>query len=348
MATHPENRSLSELEREAEHTRADLIHTVDALHERVSPRAIKQEVKEYARETGYDLIHTLEQKARENPLQAVAVAAGLAYPVWRFLLNIPAPILLIGAGIAVSQAGGAAGGRPHLRRSSIAADAEQLADSLQRGAQDASSKLTGSARDLKEKVGAAVGDAKSTLKANVETIGSRAAATINEATDTARCAVSDTVAAASEKVSETYRSGVEAASRTREQVTETVRLSKDTLLETIAKHPLTVGGIGLVIGGLIASALPTTPIENRLLGDTSDALKKRARDVAAEGVQEAQAAAGEVYEGAVASAKEQGLTPEVARQTIREAGEKVRTTLEKSGDALADQSRPHASNPTRT
>jgi hypothetical protein len=38
MATQAEGRSLSEFEREAEHTRADLIHTVDELHNRVSPK----------------------------------------------------------------------------------------------------------------------------------------------------------------------------------------------------------------------------------------------------------------------------------------------------------------------
>jgi len=42
MATQAEEKSLSELEREAEHTRADLIHTVDELHNKVSPHAIKK------------------------------------------------------------------------------------------------------------------------------------------------------------------------------------------------------------------------------------------------------------------------------------------------------------------
>ena len=106
MATEAQAKSLSELERETENTRADLVGTVDELHNRVSPQAIKEEVKAYAREASYDLIHNLERRARENPLPTVAVAAGLAYPVWRFLINIPAPILLVGAGLALTQMGG--------------------------------------------------------------------------------------------------------------------------------------------------------------------------------------------------------------------------------------------------
>jgi len=54
MSIQAEGTALSALEREAEHTRADLIHTVDELHSRVSPQAIKEEVKAYARETGSD------------------------------------------------------------------------------------------------------------------------------------------------------------------------------------------------------------------------------------------------------------------------------------------------------
>jgi hypothetical protein len=79
MATDAEGQSLSELEREAEHTRADLIHTVDELHNRVSPQAIKEEMKAYAREAGQDFIHNLERRAPEHPLQTVALGAGLAY-----------------------------------------------------------------------------------------------------------------------------------------------------------------------------------------------------------------------------------------------------------------------------
>src|SRR3954471_18179691 len=120
MTIQAEPKSLSDLEREAEHTRADLVHTVDELHSRVSPNAIKEEMKAYARDTGNELMHTLTRKARQNPLPTVAVAAGLAYPVWRFLINIPAPILLL------TQFGSSSRARTSDR------DGEQFADSLKR------------------------------------------------------------------------------------------------------------------------------------------------------------------------------------------------------------------------
>jgi hypothetical protein len=66
MANRAENKSLSDMEREAEHTRANLIHTVDELHSRVSPQAIKEEVKAYARDTGNELIHSLQISRAPN------------------------------------------------------------------------------------------------------------------------------------------------------------------------------------------------------------------------------------------------------------------------------------------
>src|SRR4051794_31151068 len=142
MATQAEGKSLSDLEREAEHTRADLVHTVDELHSRVSPNAIKEEMKAYARDTGNELMHTLTRKARQHPLPTVAVAAGLAYPVWQFLINIPAPILLVGAGLALTQFGSSSRARMSDR------DGERFADSLKRTVGEASSKFSDAADGL--------------------------------------------------------------------------------------------------------------------------------------------------------------------------------------------------------
>lgn len=93
--------TLTELERQAEARRAELAHTVDELHERVSLRAIKGDARSYARER----MEAIQQRALENPLQAAAIAVGLAYPLWRIIGSIPAPLLMIGAGLALSGRG---------------------------------------------------------------------------------------------------------------------------------------------------------------------------------------------------------------------------------------------------
>jgi len=354
MADQPQGKSLSELEREAEHTRADLIHTVDELHSRVSPGAIKEEMKAYARDTGNELVHTIERKARENPLQTVAVAAGLAYPAWRLLINIPAPILLVGAGLALTRFGGssratsARDATARSRQSGEGADGGELAQSLKRTVQDASSNLSGAAQGLKERIVDAAEQAKSGVSSGLEAVRSRAAAAISDTTGSARAAASDTMTAATEAVSATYRSGIDAASRTGDQLSESFRQSRDSLLQTINSHPLVVGGVGVLIGAVIASALPVSQAENRLLGDTSDDLKNRARDMASEGLEGAKTAARDVYQETVSRAQQEGLSPEAVRQTIKGVGDKVKNVVQQAADALDEKpDRPGSPGPFR-
>jgi hypothetical protein len=143
--------------------------------------------------------------------------------------------------------------------------------------------------------------------------------------------------AASEAVAATYRSGVDAASRTGAQVTESFRQSKDSLFETMEGHPFIVGGVGLLIGAVIASALPVTQTENRLFGDSSDDLKKRAHDLTSEGLEVAKEAAQDIYEESVSRVQQEGLSPDLVRQTVKGVGEKVRNVVGQAADALEEK-----------
>ena len=114
MASSSHEPSVAELRRDADRTRAHLTGTVEELRsqvadtathvrEAVSPATIKRQVKDYVRESSEDMLQSLQRRARENPLQAVAVGAGLAYPLWNLLRAVPAPLLLIGGGLALSR-----------------------------------------------------------------------------------------------------------------------------------------------------------------------------------------------------------------------------------------------------
>ncbi|MGZ4974345.1 MAG: DUF3618 domain-containing protein, partial [Limisphaerales bacterium] len=85
--------SVAELRRKSEQSRTVLAHTVEDLREkvadttadikrRVSPAHVKAEVKGYVRDTGEQWVSSLKNKALDNPLQTVAIGAGLAYPLW--------------------------------------------------------------------------------------------------------------------------------------------------------------------------------------------------------------------------------------------------------------------------
>lgn len=123
---------------------------------------------------------------------------------------------------------------------------------------------------------------------------------------------------------------METAARTGDQLTESFRQSRDTLIGSLESHPFVVGGIGFLIGAVIASALPVTQAENRMLGDTSDDLKNRAHEFASEGVHVAKAAAQDVYEKSVSRTKERGLTSSVIRDTVKDLGNKVKDVVQQA------------------
>ena len=298
-------KSLSELEQEAAATRSDLVRTVDSLQKRVSPHAIKEDVKEYARDTGHQLFRNLESRARENPLQTAAVAAGLAYPLWRILLNIPAPVLMVGAGLALTRSGGS----PGVSRSSgsTSATTDRLGDRIRHGVQQVSDKAAQMAGDA---------------AAKVERVATRAADAVSSTTRAAAEMASEAAAGASDAVSGASRESVQLTSQSVDQLSEAIQRTKDSVVEAIERHPLVAGALGLLAGALIASSLPVTSSENRLFGEASDEVKERARDAASEGVQIAKAKAEEVYEATVSQPDEGGFSSEEVRETITESKRK--------------------------
>jgi hypothetical protein len=79
-------RSLQQIKRETEQTRAGLTDTVEQLRtsvaetasdirQRISPGAIKAEVSDYIKSRGERLMNDVSAAARKNPIQAVAVGA---------------------------------------------------------------------------------------------------------------------------------------------------------------------------------------------------------------------------------------------------------------------------------
>jgi hypothetical protein len=105
-----DTRSLHQIKRETEQTRAGLTDTVEQLktsvadtasdiRQRISPDAIKAEVSDYIKSRGEQLLNDVTAAARRNPMQAVAVGASLAYPLLRLARAIPAPVLMVGLGL---------------------------------------------------------------------------------------------------------------------------------------------------------------------------------------------------------------------------------------------------------
>src|SRR4051812_18897926 len=91
------------------------------------------------------------------------------------------------------------------------------------------------------------------------------------------------------------------------------------------------------MGALIASALPVGQTENQPFGESSDHLKDRASTIASEGVEVATTAARDVYQESVSRIQEEGLSPEVARETVKGVGEKVNKIVGRVTNALEEK-----------
>jgi hypothetical protein len=102
-------------------------------------------------------------------------------------------------------------------------------------------------------------------------------------------------------------------SSAREQAGVVSRRAQDSLSNSMEQHPMVVGGVGLLIGALIAAAIPTSRAENRLWGDTSDDLKDRVRDVVSHGYETAKTAAEDVYQAGKHAAQDLSVSTGAVR-----------------------------------
>ena len=101
------------MEHDAESDRARLAGTIEALRGRLSSGGglssqVSAGARAYAGQKRSAMVEGLQRRLGEHPLESVAIGAGIAYPLVRIAAKIPAPILLLGAGVALAGRGGSA------------------------------------------------------------------------------------------------------------------------------------------------------------------------------------------------------------------------------------------------
>jgi ElaB/YqjD/DUF883 family membrane-anchored ribosome-binding protein len=371
-----DTRSLQEIRRETEQTRAALTTTVEELRgtvtdtaadikNRLRPDAIKAEVSGYIKSRGEQLFQDLTDMARRNPMQAVAIGASVAYPVMRLARAIPLPVLMIGAGLFLT---GSKTGRDLSRKASDLA--EDLTDEARRQAQNLGGQVSqvasdakGSATDVLNRTGEALTgftdqlrrtaseatDAvRARMEAGSEAVENAASQTANaaasqteatmdkmsQAASSSARVVQQTVSSASEFVRDTgaraAQSGQEFLDATRSRATRFGEQAVGTARETVQQNPLLVAGVGLLIGGLIASVLPKSDIEENLAGDASSAMKRKAREAATAGFDAAKGATGEILANVAQQAEAEGLTPDGLARGAQDVSQRIQRVAERA------------------
>jgi len=175
--------------------------------------------------------------------------------------------------------------------------------------------------------------ARSTLNSSADSVSGG----VTSATETLR----DGGAAALDAAARFGREHADAASEYARSIPESGAAMFDTvhsnLTELFRAQPLVLGAIGLAIGAGIAAALPASEVETAYLGETSDSVKVKAAELAAEQTARATTVAEGVMGAVTEEARRQGLTAEGAKSAVGDISAKVGRVLDAAGKGISER-----------
>lgn len=157
-----------------------------------------------------------------------------------------------------------------------------------RGGDEADTSEIGSGSGLGHKVGTARDEAKSRI----------------DRTRLRMAAGSDEVRT---RVAQARRKAMNRAKNARYAVSEGARRAKARTGDMVERYPLSVLALGVAAGAALGASMPSTQAEDRLMGASSDSVKKQAGDMARAKTDEAKRAAKAATTAARDEAREQGL-----------------------------------------
>jgi len=275
-----------QLEREAETARSQIVTALSELRERMTPGRIVDETFDFARDgRAGQFVRNLGRQAGDNPLPVVLIGAGLAW-------------LMMGRGTRESS--GALAGRSRSMVSTADAEAAGVvSDASYRAAQ-----AGGQAREMASEMASGISSNVDTARRTVHE-GDRAGAAASglaERTGAAGFSAGQAASSVADKAADFYnRTG------------QSTHDATGGLASFVKEQPIVLAGIGVVIGALLGAAFPATAIEDRMMGDTSDALKEGAAGAVQQQWEKGKAAASHAAEQALEEVKEAmdvpGLVP---------------------------------------
>ena len=243
--------SSEQLERQTEQNRAEVELTIDELRARLTPGQIVDEILSYGRDGGRQFTANLGRQISNNPLPVTLIGAGLAW----FLFG---------------QNANASASSPSYRNQKAGYDVRGMAGHAGDAARDAA----GGMRDAASGVRDAAEDAYDSVRHAAESAGSAVSDTARSFGENA----SSTYHAASSKVSDL---AAKAGNKASEMEHKALMATHD-IVDQVKAQPLMLIGLGLVLGAAIGAAFPATELENRVLGDTADDVKREAKQVASD------------------------------------------------------------------
>lgn len=104
----------------------------------------------------------------------------------------------------------------------------------------------------------------------------------------------------------------------------------------LEEQPLVLGAVAVALGAVLGATLPTSRVENRLLGPTREQLQNRAGDYARQQWEKAKEVALSAGAAALAQAEEQGMTP---GSVYEQAKDKITRVADAATEAAKEEAR---------
>ncbi|HEX6859816.1 MAG TPA: DUF3618 domain-containing protein [Caulobacteraceae bacterium] len=293
-------RSVEDIERDAEATRADIDRTVEALKEKMTPKNLASEAMTQVRNSpaGQRAIR-LGHQAQDNALPLALIGAGLA---WMMVNRSRGPRYEARTYIADygADANYDAGVESGYRATDYDTGGESRADAI------------------REKVGGAMDSAKSSMSSGADKARHALAST--------RDRISTTAASAADRTRN-------AAGVVRERAVHYGHRAEETFMDTLEREPLIIGALGVAVGAAVAAALPSTPVEDRYVGPLRDKALDEGRTRARQGLDQAKQVASAAARTLREEIDREGLSDvnglvDKAERVVRNTADTVRGDLE--------------------
>lgn len=267
----------AQLARETEQTRAELEGTLDELRARITPGQIVDQLMERARDgRGGEFVRNFGQQIAANPIPVAVMGIGLA---WLMMANRnPQPRSRTAHDASVDDMYSDRGmDENYVEPGNLSGEFHAGDGSGYRiGADGSSRSLYDDASDYDD--GAEDGSGS-----RLREMAQDATGRIRNSAHAARDSIGDTAASVRDGLQHGAASARQGMRRARKAIgdsaSEAGEMSRR-FFDFCREQPLIVAGLGLAIGAAIGAMLPATRMEDELVGDASDEVKRRASGMA--------------------------------------------------------------------
>jgi Protein of unknown function (DUF3618) len=268
--------TVSQLERDAERTRSQLVDALDEFRANLSPGLVLDQLTEYAGEgDAGEFYRRLRYQMGRHPAPMVLVGAGIAWMMVSSALDgsrYRARAWPEATGRGVAEKTAAAADRIGEAGSAASDAIGRLGEMTRESAGSSANAMWQGADRARDSLGAAAGsasDAAGSAAAFASDAVGRAADTAGKAAASAYGTIAGTTSRTASAVGESAR-----------HISHSAASSAKSFIDFCRSEPLVLGSMGVAIGAALGALLPPTQTEDYLMGEKSDRLKENLAEMA--------------------------------------------------------------------